>query len=454
MITILYSLLAFAVAMMILITVHEFGHFLVARLLGVKVLRFSIGFGKPIIRWSSKSGTEYVLALFPIGGYIKMVDEREDHVPPDQLSYAFNRQPVLTRIAIVAAGPLFNILFAIFAYWLMFVIGTTSLAPIIGKIQPNSIAAHAGLKSQEEIVAVGNTKTSNWQQVNLALMPYVGNKNILFITVIHPKTSSSLQRSLDIATWQVDDKQISPIEGLGITPYMPLIPPEIAEITPGQAADKAGMKAGDRILKLNDKEITDWLQFVDYVKSHPQQSIQVTLKRANKTISIYLTPSLQYKDSGERIGFIGAKVKSVILPTHLLRHERYSALGAILPAIKETGSMIVLSLIMIWKLIAGYVSLHTVSGPVGIAQGAGISASLGIATYLSFLALISISLGVLNFLPVPILDGGYLFYYLAEIIRGKPFSEKVESVALKIGLFLLISLMVLAFYNDMTRLVG
>lgn len=449
----LYALVSFVVAMIFLVTVHEFGHFWVARSLGVKVLRFSLGFGKPLLRWHAL-GTEFVVAAFPLGGYIKMVDEADGPVPLEQLPHAFNRQPVYKRMAIVAAGPIFNLLFAIFAYWLMFMIGITALAPVIGKVTPGSVAAVAGLQQGEEIIAVGDMKTTSWQQVHLALMPYVGSSTKLALSVITPPSTQVQQRNLALGSWHIDEQDPKPLQSLGITPYMPPIPPQVEEVTSSGAADKAGMKAGDRVQKMDGVAVDDWMNFVDYVKSHPQKTIQVMILRDNKPLTLELTPSDQVTESGKHIGFIGVKVKPIALPSGLLRHERYGPLAAIIPAFQETGSMMMLSLIMLWKLIAGYVSLHAISGPVGIAMGAGISASLGIASYLSFLALISISLAVLNFLPIPALDGGYLFYYIVEIFRGKPLSERVETVSLKIGLFLLMSLMVLAFYNDVTRLVG
>lgn len=449
---ILFSLLAFIFAMMILITVHEFGHFWVARLCGVKVLRFSIGFGKPLFCWKSRSGTEYVLAIFPLGGYVKMVDEREGPVCEDDLPYAFNRQSVKKRIAIVSAGPFFNLLFAFLTYWLMFVVGVYSIAPMIGQVEPKSIAGAAGLKANEEIIEINGKPTVNWEDVYLALMRYVGSPHKVTFTV---KNSTLTQkRQLDLSHWHLAEKDPMPLKSLGITPFQPKIPALISSVIPNEAAANAGIKPNDRIIAVNGENVDDWMKFVDVVKNHPNKTLPLIVLRNHSRVSLSLTPSLKRSETGESVGYIGAKVNPVNFPKHLLRIQHYNLFYALTPALKETGSMIGLTFIMLWKLVSGYVSLHSLSGPVGIAMGAGISASLGAASYLNFLALVSISLAVLNFLPIPVLDGGYLLYYFVEIIRGKPLSETVEMVALKVGIFLLMSLMIIAFYNDLARLLG
>lgn len=451
---IVYSIVGFLLAIAILVTVHEFGHFWVARRLGVKVLRFSIGFGKPLITWHGKDGVEYVIAVFPLGGYVQMLDESEGDVAEEEKHLAFNRKPISTRIAVVVAGPLFNILFAILAYWLMFVLGIRALAPIIGDVAPNSIAAVAGLKSQQEILAIDQNLTPSWRAVNLALMSHLGEKNQITFKVQNINSQKITSKQLNLKQWQVDERTPNVIASLGITPYLPAAPAVIGKILPNHPAHKAGLKAGDKILTADKKAIKDWNSFVTYIRVRPHKQTQITVARQGKNVSITLTPqSIQGKD-GKTYGFIGVQSKPVKWPNNLIRTQRYSVLHAWWPAVKTTLHIVKLTFIVLGKMVTGKISFHSISGPIGIAQGAGISASIGLAYYLSFLAIISISLGVLNILPIPMLDGGHLIYYLYELIIGRPVSGKTRLLGFKMGMLMLLCLMVLAFYNDIARLIG
>lgn len=452
MTSILFSIFAFVFALAILITFHEFGHFIVARALGVKVLRFSIGFGKALWKRTSKAGVEYVVAAVPLGGYVKMLDETEGPVPEDQLHLAFNRKPLATRIAVVVAGPLFNIFFAIFAYWLMFVIGVMTIAPVIGKVQVNSIAANAGLRQGQEFLAINGSDTSSWKSVRLALVSHIGEGNIVDVTMKDRATNAIEEHKLDLKTWQLDAQQPDFIRSLGIEPYLPEIPAVVASVTPGEPAMMAGIQKGDKIVKVDDKAVKDWKQFVSYIRVRPRQLVRVTVERDSKFVTLKLTPRVKRESNHQDIGFIGVRSEPVSWPEDLLRNEQFSIGKAWLPALKETGFIASMSFELLGKLIVGHVPLQSISGPVGIAMGAGKSASIGFAYYLSFLGLVSVSLAIINILPIPILDGGHLLFYLIELFRGRPLSEKTRLISQKIGLFFLLALMALAIYNDVIRI--
>ncbi len=443
--------LAFILAIGILVTFHEFGHFWVARRLGVKVLRFSVGFGKPLIKWKDKSNTEYVIAAIPLGGYVKMVDEREGPVDPQELSYAFNRKSVYARIAIVLAGPMFNFIFAILAYWLMFMIGISGTIPLIGEVKPDSIAMRAGLVAGEEIVSVDHQPTHTWQQVAKQLMSRIGDKNVLHIET---KEKNGITRThfLDLRHWALKGDRPDLLYGLGIVPYELPIFPRIQEVVADGPAMRAGILPKDVIVSVNEKPINHWKDFTDITTTHINKPLTVTILREGQTVNLIVTPKAKEMTNGEIVGFVGLIVKGEKLPDTLLRKERLDPLNAFIAAIQKTKEYIVISFSIIGKMITGDIGLHTLSGPITIAQGAGATMVVGLQYYLSFLALISISLGVLNLLPIPILDGGHLLFYCAEIIIRRPVSDRIQMIGFKIGLVLLIFLMTIAFYNDLLRL--
>lgn len=449
-----FTLGAFLIALMILVAVHEFGHFWVAKKLGVKVLRFSIGFGKSIFKRTGKDGTEYCLALFPLGGYVKMLDEREAPVAEAELGRAFNRQSLATRSAIVLAGPLFNILFAIVAYWGMYVLGVQSLVAVIGDVAPNSIAAKAGLQSEQVISQVGRQVTRNWADVRLALIAAAGDQKPLLIKTRSLHGDTTQQHALDIANWQLNPKYPNPVNSLGISIYFPSIPAVVGKVMPNMPAEQAGIQPGDRLLKLNGIAMKDWNQFVKYIRVRPKLDHQLLIERGNQRLTIKVKPTVKTLKDGRSIAFIGIQPEPIEWPKALISVEKYSLLGAIVPALFMLYKMVVLSLLMLGKLVLGKLSLQSLSGPVGIAVGAGQSAAVGLNYYLNFLGLVSVSLAVLNLLPLPVLDGGHLVYFLIEAIRGKPLSEQAEQFGLKIGVSLLLILMMIALYNDVIRLIG
>lgn len=449
----LLTLLYFLLALLLLVVVHEYGHFQVARWCGVKVLRFSFGFGKVLFRWHDKKGTEYAWSLFPLGGYVKMLDETEEAVEEKDRHLAFNNKPVLARAAIVLAGPLFNFLFAFFALWLVLIIGIHSLAPMIAAVKPGSIAAQAGLTPQQEIIALNDKKINSWRDVQYALMPLIGSSETVDVTVKSLADQRISHLSLPLAQWRLDDKKPDPLQSLGIEPFIPSIPAVIGEVVPDSPAAKAGLELNDEIVSINGKPFSDWLFLVDYVHQHPNKDIILQVKRADHLHTIPLTIGTQ-KNGNKIEGFIGVRSQKVNWPPHWLRTQRQDPLSAVGTALKQTVELTGTTFILMGRLLSGKLGLNTISGPVGIAQGAGDSGRGGIVPYLFFLALVSISLGALNLLPIPMLDGGHLLYYLVEVIRRKPLSDGVKSAGLYIGLTFVIALMFIALTNDISRLTG
>jgi regulator of sigma E protease len=451
MLDILQTILSFVLVIGILVTVHEFGHFWVARRLGVKVLRYSIGFGKPLLRWTRKNDeTEYVLAAIPLGGYVKMLDERETEVEEHEKHRAFNRKPLGTRFAIVLAGPMFNFLLAIVAYWLMFVIGISGLKPVIGEVTPQSIAAQAGLKSGDVIVSINGKQTPTWDTTILNLLENVlDEKRQLTVDVQQGQNQEQLTFDLSTLKTNLDRKTL--LSGLGFKPYRIELPPVIGKILPGEAAEHAGLKSGDRLLSANGDELTTWYQWVKYVQARPNQPIEVRVKRDGEYFTLSVTPKKKV-DKSKVYGYIGAVVDThVETPDSLQAVLQYGPGEAVLHAVDKTMQISVLTLRMLGKMVTGQASIENISGPITIARYAGYSASVGFAQFLAFLAIVSISLGVLNLLPIPLLDGGHLMYYMVEFVTRKPVSERIQHVGQQIGMVILGMLMVIAFYNDLLR---
>ena len=447
----LFTLLATVVALGLLVTIHEYGHFWVARRCGVKVLRFSIGFGPALYSWHDRRGTEFVIAGIPLGGYVKMLDEREAPVPVEEQNQAFNRKTVKQRIAIVAAGPVANFLLAMVAFWLIAVIGITTVAPVTGPVEPGSIAARAGLGEGLEILQVDGTRTPTWHDVNLQLIRRLGETGQLHL--LAREGEGAPQRfTLHLDDWLRGADQPDPMTALGLTSWKPAIAPLIDQISADGAAERAGLQSGDLIVAMDGEPVQDWLtDVVPRIQSSAGQPLVLQLERNGRPHELTLMPDVR-EQNGRQVGYIGAGIAAFEWPEHMIRSIDYNPLAAIPVAVIKTWDMTVLTLDSLKKMITGLVSAKNLSGPITIAKVAGASAKSGPESFLSFIAYLSISLGVLNLLPIPVLDGGHLVYYIAEWVRGKPLSERIQGWGLQIGLTLIVGVMLFAIYNDISRL--
>ncbi len=455
-ISILYNIASFVVAIGVLVTIHEFGHYWVARKMGVKVLRFSVGFGKPLfLKRMGSDQTEYVIAAIPLGGFVKMLDEREGEVDTTELDRSFNRKSVWRRFAIVAAGPIFNFIFAIAAYYLIYLSGVAGIKPVIGDVSVPGPAYSAGILKQDRILSVNGIETPSWEKARFILLEESIGQTQLTLQV----QGADLQiddKVIDISKLAIlQDDQIDLMKELGISVWRPDIPPIIDEVIAGGAAEAAGVLAGDHVVSLDGQMIVNVNQWVELIRANPLRSMSLVVMREGESRTLAITPREKQAD-GEIFGFIG--VQNLIEIPQSIREEmavveQYGPVSAMMESLDKTWRMSWLTLRVLGKLVIGEASVKNLSGPITIAKYAGITARIGLEQFLGFLAIISISLGVLNLLPVPLLDGGHLFYYLIEIVKGSPVSEVVEVVGQKIGIALLFGLMSLAIYNDLLRLV-
>lgn len=450
MLSILWNLAAFIVALGVLITVHEFGHFWVARRCGVRVERFSIGFGKALWRRTDKQGTEFVIALIPLGGYVKMLDERVEPVIPELRHTAFNNKTIGQRAAVIAAGPVANFLFAIFAYWLVFIIGVPGVRPVVGEITPNSIAASAQIAPGMELKAVDGIETPDWDAVRLQLVDKIGDEQAT-VSVAPFGSDSRQQKTLDLRNWAFEPDKQDPVASLGIQPRGAQIESVLAEVQSGSAASKAGLQAGDRIVKVDGQAITQWMTFVTLVRDNPGKPLALEIERQGTSLSLTLIPDTK-PGSDKDEGFAGVVPKVIPLPDEYKTVRQYGPFDAVVEATGKTWQLMKLTVSMLGKLITGDVKLNNLSGPISIAQGAGMSAEFGLIYYLMFLALISVNLGIINLFPLPVLDGGHLLFLAIEKLKGGPVSERVQDFSYRIGSILLVLLMGLALFNDFSRL--
>ncbi|MBW8456609.1 MAG: RIP metalloprotease RseP [Pseudomonas sp.] len=447
----LYMIIGTLVALGVLVTFHEFGHFWVARRCGVKVLRFSVGFGSPLVRWRDRHGTEFVIAAIPLGGYVKMLDEREGDVPPALLDSAFNRKTVRQRFAIVSAGPLANFLLALVFFWLLAMLGSQQVRPVVGAVESGSLAAQAGMAVDQEIVAVNGKPVSGWGEVNLQLVRRLGESGQLDVTVREVGSSAERQLQIQLQNWLKGVEEPDPITALGIRPWRPQIAPVIAQLDPEGPAQAAGIQLGDRLISLNRQPLDDWQQVIDAVKVLPGATAVLEVERDGQRVDVPLT--LGARGEGEaRRGYLGAGVEGGEWPAEMLREVRFGPLDAVVEGAKRTWTMSLLTLDSLKKMLFGELSVKNLSGPITIAKVAGASAQSGLGDFLNFLAYLSISLGVLNLLPIPVLDGGHLLFYLVEWVRGRPLSERVQGWGVQIGISLVVGVMLLALVNDLGRL--
>lgn len=446
--SVLHTVLWFLVAIGVLVVIHEFGHYLAARLAGVKVLRFSVGFGKPLFsRRLGRDQTEWTVSALPLGGYVKMLDEREGAVPAGEVHRAFNRAGVWRRIGIVLAGPMANFLLAVVLYWALFVNGLPALKPMIGEPPADSPAAIAGLVAGDEIDRVNDTEIRSFQDLRLTLLRagVAGSRVELGL-----KSGRSVE--LDAAGVQTDQLDQDPLQPLGITRFDPEIPAVIGMVVEGGAAARSNLQTGDRIRSVDGEPLVSWQEWVRLIRASPQQALEVEVERDGSRLLVSLTPD-SVEEAGKPVGKIGAapRVDKAIL-AGLMTEVRYGPVDGLVQGVKKTWEMSVFTLEMLGRMVLGQVSWKNLSGPLTIADYAGQSASLGWISFVGFLALVSVSLGVLNLLPVPVLDGGHLLYYIYEVLTGRAVSEKVMEYGMRIGMALLLLLMSLALYNDLQRL--
>lgn len=435
-----------------LIAIHEFGHYFVARKLGVKVLVYSIGFGPTILKWTSKkSGIQYQLSALPLGGYVKMLDEREENVAEADLPYAFNRQHPWKRIAIVAAGPLINLIFAILLFWLLFLPSQEQLNTRVGKVLADTPAAAAQMQVGDKITAIDGTPVTTWEKLNFALVDRVGETG---------KIQVQAERAGEIKTFSLpiqnflNDQSQSPLDILGFTPYRPQIPAIVSKLSEDGAAIRQGMQVGDQIIAIDGIKMNDWYDVVQVVQASPEKLLKVDVLRNNQVQQLEVMPQGKRDNMGNVSGVLGVQSDpgKIVIPEDFKQTIQYSPSEALFMAVDKTGQLSSMILNSIVKMVRGLIGLDNLSGPITIAKVAGQSAEMGWQTFISFMALMSVSLGILNLLPIPMLDGGHLVYYFIELIRGKPVSEQIQLVGLKIGMVLLGSMMLLALFNDIMRL--
>lgn len=453
MLDFLWNLGSFIIALGILITAHEYGHFWVARRCGVKVERFSIGFGKAIWRKVGADGTEYVVAMIPLGGYVKMLDERVDDVPEALKSQAFNRKSVWQRIAIVGAGPMANFIFAIFALYIMYLIGVPSLKPVIETTQPNTPAAVIEVKQPQQVIAVGDQAVRNWEEVTYALVGHIGDDNIdITLAPLSGLMGQERTYRLDTRQWQFDPEKQSPITSLGLGIYRPEVSPTLAFVSEDGAAYAAGLRVGDILVAIDGQRYSQWDGFVEQIKAAAGKTVKITVQRDGKPLQLAVTPKSRTGENGQIEGVIGVAPTQAPWPEEMRLQLEYGLGESFVVAADKTWQLVSVSIKMIGKLFTGDVSVKNLSGPISIAQGAGSSATYGLVYFLGFLALISVNLGIINLLPLPVLDGGHLLYYFIEVITGRPVPEKVQEIGFRFGAAMLLMLMSIALFNDFSRL--
>jgi regulator of sigma E protease len=454
---VLTSVLAFVVAIGVLVAVHEFGHYWVARRLGFKVLRFSIGFGRPLVKWTGKSPdqTEYVIAAIPLGGYVKMLDEREGPVAPEDAGRAFQDRPPLARIAVLLAGPGFNFLFAIVAFWLVFMNGVPGLKPVVGEVTVGSFAEQAGLRPDDTLLEVDGRAIATREAAMLGLLDALVDGGSVPLEV---EGADGERRALSLDVPAERRRELTEpgalLRGLGFGFWLPRQPVVVEALAEDGAAARAGLAVGDEVIAVDGEPVADFPAFVERIRVRPGERVGLTLRRDGRQLEIPVDVAAEPVD-GVLVGRIGVTVGGNLrFPDDMRTLERHGPLAAVAPALGETWAKTVLTVKFLWRMVTGDVSTKNISGPINIAQYAGLSALGGLGYFLGFLALVSISLGVLNLLPIPILDGGQVLYQLAEIVKGRPLSEELQVAGQKLGVVLLVALMGFAFYNDIARLIG
>jgi len=450
--SLLHTIIAFIVALGVLIVVHEYGHYLAARLCNVRVLRFSVGFGRPIATWRrGRDGTEWSLAAIPFGGYVKMLDEREAPVEPHERHRAFNQQGVGKRIVIVAAGPVFNFLFAIVVYAGLYMHGLPEARPVLAQPVAGTLAAQASFAAGDTVRSIEGEAVVTWQDMRWRVLQGALQKEALRFEVAGTSGEVSI-RLLDLRAFPSEDVESDAMERIGLRLYRPPLDPVLGRVVAGGPADRAGLRAGDRVIEAGGQPVAAWNSLVQAIRAHPGAVLPLLVERDGIRLRVDVLPDV-VRDNGGRIGRIGAEPRIPVSDAdRIVVRIGYGPLESLGKALAKTWDISTFSLRMLGKMLVGEVSWKHLSGPVTIADYAGQSAQMGWLAYATFLALISISLGVLNLLPIPLLDGGHLLYYFVEIIKGSPVSERAMELGQRVGLALLIVIMAFAFYNDLNRL--
>lgn len=447
--TIINSVFGLLLALGILVTVHEYGHFWVARKFGVKVLRFSIGFGNPIWTRVDRHGTEFAIAWIPLGGYVKMLDEREGDVPADQLSQAFTQKSPLQKIAIALAGPVANLIFAVVAFALMNMIGVQDLIAQIDDPLPDSVTAEAGLQRGDIIRAVDGRSVNTFAELGLAVAGRVGDSGEITLNVERGTQPVTVQ--LPIENWLKSEQTPNPVLSLGLYPKLPFYPAEIGRVVPGGAAEAAGLQDGDLVIRANGEAVEDWQKWVEVIRANASQAVELEIQRGGQNLQVTVIPA-ESEQEGERYGYVGVERVMVEWDEDQLITSRYWPPEAVKRGFQDTFEMVTLSYQMLWKMVSGKVSLRQIGGPISMAQMAGVSVTSGLETFIGYLAFISISLAIVNLLPVPVLDGGHVLMHSIELVSRRPLSERAQIIGMQIGMGFIICLMLLAFFNDIGRI--
>lgn len=439
----IWTIIVFLFTISVLVTVHEFGHFIVARLCGVKVECFSIGFGKKLWSYTTAKGTEFTLSAIPLGGYVKMLDERNDQLSEEEKKSAFNHKSISKRAAIISAGPIANIILAFLVYWIIFQVGILTYPVKIAQITPNSPVSVVNIPPTAELKSIAGIKIESWSDVHSALIGQLG-KNSVDITYTLENDKQLYSRSVDIVNWRFDLEKESPISAFGFVPAPVEIYPIVSQVIPNSAAEKANIKVGDEIISYNRIPYDNWHNFSAVIRK--AESMTLGIKRNNSIIFLDLIPKIEVNENGERIGIAG------IYPSNNTITKQYDIVSAFAKGFEQTVLTVKQVVWSFYQLITGVISIKNLSGPITIAKGAGQTASYGIVPYLFFLAFISVSLGIINLVPLPMLDGGHLVFLLVERIKGSPLSDAKQELCYRLGFILLIFIMGIALFNDFIRL--
>lgn len=451
MLHLLISIIGILITIIFVIGTHESAHFIVARLVGIKVLRFSIGFGKTLWRRRDKKGTEYVLSLIPLGGYVQMLDESEGNVPSEERHMAYNTQPYYKKLLVVSAGPLINIFCALVLYWVIFITGFTTIKPVIGSVEPGSIAARAGLEHGQEIVMADQHPVSSWSSMILRLIAHAGDQDRMSITVESPVDHSRKSLTLDLQKWQLDGLTPDPLMSLGITPFTPGIPLIIGVIAEQSPAAKSGLRVNDKIISIGKQPIADWEKILSIIQAHPDETLSFTVERQGKTVTLPVSIGHQRSLLLQKSGYLGIS-PSFTWPESLLNKVQYGPVQAIPHAWGQVYDFTYFNFLLVAKLITGKLSLQSLGGPITIFDTAGTALNYGFLAFIGFLAFLSVSIGVINLLPIPGLDGGHLFLQTIEFIIRRPVPEKVLSVLYRLGFSLIILVLAISLVNDLLRM--